>query len=609
MQIDDPEFLEQAGELIEFYRQHPGIAAADLLGIDLNDIQKVVLRSMWFSNYVMAIMCRGAGKTFINAVFACLKCLLYPGHRVGLLAPTFRQSKMMFDECDKIWKSSPVLQAATTRRPTYGSDNCYIDFKAVGSKPGSRIQAIPLGDGTKIRGSRFYSIICDEFPHIPEDIFNMVIRPMAATVASPMENVRRLEKQQELLDAGILSEDDLEDEKVGNQIIITSSGYFTFNHMYILYCVYRDEMFDGNEKFAVFRVPYTMLPKGFLDEENVETAKKQMSSLEFRMEYEAAFIPDTDGFYKASLIEACKSKDYSTQVAGDPGKTYCLGIDPARTEDSFAICIAEMDKPAKVVHALELQKKPFPDMADLIEDLCTAFNVEHIYMDSQGGGHAIKDILAQNPRGKSSGPILDIEDEIHVTRSGRHILTLCKFGTDFISDSNFSCLRLLEHHELLFPTPPRDNQPTPAEEDAFLTITAMQQQMQTIVITETPTGKIHFDVPKGGGHGKEKKDLYTAFMLAGRCIYDVLWSEEMPESILHHGGVIKSREGPVLPAGFGGQAFEHDPGIPQVLQDKLEMAADPEAYRDKMLRQIGTKRTILTSPVAVLKPRPKKPKR
>ena len=230
-------------------------------------------------------------------------------------------------------------------------------------------------------------------------------------------------------------------------------------------------------------------------------------------------------------------------------------------------------------------------------------------MDSQGGGHAIKDILAQNPRGKSSGPILDIEDEIHVTRSGRHILTLCKFGTDFISDSNFSCLRLLEHHELLFPTPPRDNQPTPAEEDAFLTITAMQQQMQTIVITETPTGKIHFDVPKGGGHGKEKKDLYTAFMLAGRCIYDVLWSEEMPESILHHGGVIKSREGPVLPAGFGGQAFEHDPGIPQVLQDKLEMAADPEAYRDKMLRQIGTKRTILTSPVAVLKPRPKKPKR
>ncbi|MCG8408414.1 MAG: hypothetical protein MI923_24700, partial [Phycisphaerales bacterium] len=172
LQKDDPEFLQSAGKLISFYREYPEIAAEDLLGIKLSNIQKVVLRSMWFKNYVMAIMCRGAGKTFLLAVVACLKGMLYPGHRIGLLAPTFRQSKLIFDECNRLWQRSTIFQAATERKPTQQSDNCYIRFKSVAGQPGSLIQAIPLGDGTKIRGSRFFTIVADEFPHIPEEIFN-----------------------------------------------------------------------------------------------------------------------------------------------------------------------------------------------------------------------------------------------------------------------------------------------------------------------------------------------------------------------------------------------------------------------------------------------------
>jgi hypothetical protein len=607
LQTEDPNFSLISNKLVKFYRDYPEIAAADLLGVDLSEIQKVVLRSMWFRNYVMSIMCRGSGKTFLNAVLACLKGMLYPGYRVGLIAPTFRQSKMMFDECDRIWQSSPIFQAATERKPTAASDNCYIRFKATGGKAGSIIQAIPLGDGSKIRGSRFFTIICDEFPHIPEEIFNMVIRPMAATVAAPMENVRRIRREKDLLEKGMISEDEIE-EKAANQIIITSSGYFTFNHMYKLYQVYKEEMLNNNEKYAVFRVPYKLLPEGFLDQENVESARKQMSNLEFRMEYEAAFIPDTDGFYKASLIESCKSREYTPQVVGDLGKSYCLGIDPARSEDSFAICVAELGKPAKIVHAIELQKEPFPKMAALIENLCISFNVVSIYMDAGGGGLAIKDILAENKMQHPAGPLLDPEDEVHQIKAGRHILKMCNFGTDFISDSNFAALRLLEHRDLLFPSPPkRDEIELALVEDAsYLTITQMQQQMQTIVITETPTGKIHFDVPKGGGHGKEKKDLYTAFMLVARCIYDHLWSEDLPESILHQGGLIKPREPNQF---FGKRGFiSSENPIPQALQDKLDIAEDPEAFKQRMFQNMRNKRTLISSPTAVLTPKPKKNK-
>jgi len=611
MQIDEPEFLSQSQQLIDFYREYPEIAAEDLLNIKLADIQKVVLRAMWNKNYVMSIMCRGSGKTFLNGVFACLKCMLYPGHRVGLLAPTFRQSKFMFDECDRLWKRSPIFQNATIKKPTHQSDNCYIEFKSVAGRPGSKIQAVPLGDGTKIRGSRFFSIICDEFPHIPEEIFNMVIRPMAATVADPMENVERLQRERELLEAGLIAEDDLDGKRAANQILITSSGYFTFNHMYDLYTVYKKEMFSGNDKYAVFRIPYELLPEGFLDDDNITSARKEMSSLEFSMEYEAAFIPDTDGFYKASLLESCKDKDYAPQVAGTSGKSYILGVDPARSEDSFAIVIVEISNPARVVHALEYQKETFPKMAAVLEDLCMAFNVQSIYMDAGGGGMAIKDILAENHRGLPGGPILDAEDEAHQQKTGRHVLTMCNFGTEFISDSNFAALRLLERREILFPAPPKADEPRAADEESWTTITRMLQQMQTIIISETPTGKIHFDVPKGAGHGLQKKDLYTAFMLAARGIYDFLWAESIPDSEIHHAGVItprKVRSAPGLATGYQ-RIQEMQDTIPEAMQDKLDMLRDPDEYKKKMLdRATGRTRRVLTSPAAVLTPKPK-PKR
>lgn len=605
--LDNPQFMDQAFSLIQFYRENPELAAYDLLSVDLSPVQQIILRDMWFKNYLIAIMGRGSGKTFLLAVLACLKALLYPGHRVGLLAPTFRQSKMIFDECDKLWQRSAILQAATEKQPTIASDNCYMRFKAYGGRNASIVQGIPLGDGTKIRGSRFYTIVCDEFPHIPSDIFNMVIRPMGATASNPMERVRHLERQKQLLEKGLVSEEDLEREKQSsNQIIITSSGYFTFNHMYPLYCAYKKEMLAGNSKYAAFRVPYNFLPEGFLDMENIESSRRQMSSLEFRMEYGAEFIPDTEAFYKASLLDICSRTNFQPQVVGSPEKKYCLGIDPARSEDSFAIAVAELDRPAKLVHALEYQKVPFPEMAAIVERLCVDFNVESIYIDSQGGGWAIKDILAENRSGDARGPILDPEDEVHQLKSGRHILKMCNPSVDFIAQSNFFALALLEHRNLLFPSVPTGEQPSALQDEAWQVIQKMKGQMQAIEHTETPTGKQHFDVPKGEGHGKQKKDLYSAFMLVARAVYDSLWAEQMPESILHHGGLMNVRDGssanlPGDPA-LGKSAFS----VPQALRDKLEIARDPEGFKRRMLQDGMSKRTNLYSPAAVLKPKPKK---
>jgi hypothetical protein len=241
-------------------------------------------------------------------------------------------------------------------------------------------------------------------------------------------------------------------------------------------------------------------------------------------------------------------------------------------------------------------------MASVIEDLCRLFKVVGIYMDAGGGGLPIKDILAENRQNHPDGPLLDLNDEVYHAKHGRKILTMCNFSTSFIEDSNNMALNLLEQGQLNFPTPPRDYEPSPLQEESFLTITRMQQQMQTIEISETKTGKLHFDVPKGEGHGRQKKDLYTSFMLAARCIYDMLWSEGLPDSILHHGGKAIPRQSRGIIT--GGQIGEDHGGVPQVLRDKLDMLQNPAGYRDRLLanRVDGRRRRVLSSPAAVLQP-------
>jgi len=225
------DLLEQGKDLISFYINNPCIAAFDLLGVDLAPIQRIIFEDMWFKNYVIVVASRGLGKTFLLGLLSTLSCMLKPGFRVGLISPVFRQSKLIFAEVEKMYTQSFILREACEKRPIRGTDSCYLRFKSISGMTPSYIEALPLGDGSKIRGSRFYLIVIDELAQIPDQTLDMVIRPMGATSLAPMERVRRIEQQNKLISLGLADIDDFEEETV-NKMIMTSSGYYKFNHMW-----------------------------------------------------------------------------------------------------------------------------------------------------------------------------------------------------------------------------------------------------------------------------------------------------------------------------------------------------------------------------------------
>lgn len=541
MAVKKKDLFENGKWLINYYRKNPSIAAFDLLRVDLNVPQRRMLEDMWFKNQILITAGRGTGKSFVCAVFACLYALLYPGQKIGLLGPSFRQAKVVFSEIDRIYYKAPILQEACITKPIKASDKCYLQFKQSGTSAASVIEAIPIGDGQKIRGARYYVIIADEFAQIPVETFNAVIAPMAATTASPMERVRRIQRQRMLEAKGLAVESY---DEISNKMIMISSGYYQFNHMYSRIKAFQDFIDKGTKKYAVHNIPYHCMEEGFLDQDALENAKATMTRDQFRMEYGAEWISDSSGIFKASLIEDCRARaDHTVRLKGKPGAEYVLGIDPARTKDAFAICVIELGLPNRLVAAYEIFQLDFPKMAKTIVDLCEEFNVRGINIDAGGGGLAIKDLLAEEERFHDKR-ILDADDENNFHQEGRKILHMINFNSKWISEANYNTLNLMEKGSLTIPKPPQifpGIENLDSHEELYDVVKKLVDQTMSIEVTETRAGVTHFDLPEGlgGGHGKQKKDLYTSFILAGKLAYDLQIPME-DNNILLHAGIVES---------------------------------------------------------------------
>lgn len=538
--------LKRGLGMLDFYLMNPVIAAYDLLRVDLAPIQRIVLKDMWFKNFVIEVAGRGLGKTFLLAVNAVLHALLYPGYRVGLIGPSFRQSKLIFAEVEKLYNRSALFRSACEKRPVRGSDTCYVKFKSTKNTNGSFIEALPLGiDGSKIRGSRFYLVQIDELAQVPSGIIDMVLRPMAAVVLEPMKRVRELERQQALIDQGLASAKDFEHNK-SNKMIMTSSGFFKFNHMWNrMKSYWRAIELEGERetRYAVRQIPYQLSPPGFLDDENIREAKRTMSSIEFMMEYEAMMISDSDGFFKASLLESCTmNSDFTVQLVGQSGKKYVMGVDP--NQGGSALCgivLIELEQPNKIIYVNGLKNQSSPGITKSVQRLVDQFNIIRIFMDSQGGGKPVRDLLEEGYN--DHAPILEIDSKAPHGIKGKRILQLVNPGSQWISDANFDTLSMLENHDVQFPTVPMSG--AIVEEKLYEYIKLLKSQMLNIIVTQTARGTRHFDTPKKG----QNKDLYSAFVLACWGIKELVRETEIEDVVLHSSGLVRLRNGG---AGFNG---------------------------------------------------------
>lgn len=569
---------EKRIELINIYRNNPAAAARDLLGVDLAPHQRVMLKSMWDCNNVIVILTRGAGKTWCDAVFAVLRALLYPGEKVGIFSSSYRQAKFVFDEISKLYDISPVLRDSCEKKPTKMIDMCYLQFKSTGNKPGSVIHALPLGDGSTIRGARYFTIIGDEAAQIPREVLDVVVRGMMATSKNPMEQVKAMEEQKKLLAEGKI---DKIKKLHNNKIVLSSTAYYQYNHLWQRVKGYIDIIMEKAEKAAKMRkaglpvppdlevelrghdlnnqIPFNIMkdenraliafncedmPDGFMNTESLEEAKREMPRYQYLMEYFGYFPPDSEGFFPMSLLDKSrKHGDFTCEFSFDHNKDKdwitIMGCDPARSGDNFAISIFKVNiktEKIRLIRVLTYSKMTFPFMHLEIRRLRKLYDVSEIAIDSGGGGQTIRDLLA-DPKICPPGDdiILQRDFDEHRFKHGKRILRLVEFSRyEWLSDANNNLLLGLQNGMLQIAGEKgslknaSDFDETPDEEAARREIDKTIEEMQNIIVTRTQTGRMHWDTPQK----HQRKDRYSSVLIGYDQAYSYLDNINKPQSLV-----------------------------------------------------------------------------
>ena len=462
--------------------------------------QSVMLHMMWHKKFPMVLACRGAGKTFMLAVYCLLKCLLVPGTKVVIVSGGFRQAKFTFQYIDTLVKASPIIQEAIRKfHPgnefgvKFATDRVYLKVGA-----NTEITGIPVGDGSKVRGMRATTLVCDEVASIDDVVFDTAIGPFLSVKADPAEAVitqNFITRLKELgANPGVVKLIEEARRSDGNQLVLSGTATYQFSHFFRRYEAYNifassggdplkikeglrrqsrdgtinvtDEMLERwgkvYKEYAVFRLPYHGMPDGFLDSDIVANHKAIMDPVIFGHEYECKFSKDTNGFFPRSIIDAASPgagspDEFHFELYGEPGYQYVMGLDPARWNDNFGLVILKLvGTVAQVVYNDSWNKAEYGKSIKRIREAMRRFpGITYIACDKGGGGDTIQEMFADAryvDADKGDVPIIEIDPETeHKAIPGaRRILEMVNFHT-WTAPANHAMKRDFIMKNLIFP--------------------------------------------------------------------------------------------------------------------------------------------------------------
>ena len=333
------------------------------------------------------------------------------------------------------------------------------------------------------------------------------------------------------------------------------------------------EIFNGDDppedfdwtQYSVIRMPYELLPKGFMDADQVARSKATVHTGIYQMEYGACFTRDSQGFFKRSLVESCVVSDensildksgnpikFEAVLMGKKDRQYVFGVDPASEVDNFSIVILELhpdhrrivhcwtttrsDHKEKVKRGLSSETDFYAYCARKIRDLMKLFPCVHIAMDAQGGGVAVMESLHDKDKIKEGEvaiwPVID-DNKAKDTdgERGLHILEMCQFAKyEWLSQSNHGMRKDFEDKVLLFPffdtislsiSEHQDNikgRSFDTLEECVLDIEELKDELSMIQMTQTSNGRDRWDTPEvvvgTGKKTKMRKDRYSSLLMA-----------------------------------------------------------------------------------------------
>lgn len=290
-QDKEKKIMDAVARSCSYYRANPHRFAEDCLNVKLKWFQKILLWAMMQYNYFCFIGARGIAKTFLTAVFAVIRCILYPGTKVIVVSGTLKQAnEVLLKIQDELMPKSAFLRREIIKCSINAQDSEILFAN------GSWIRTRPSTDNA--RGCRANLLICDEFRMISEKIVDLVLRKFLTSPRHP----------------GYLDKPEYAHLVERNKEIYMSSAYFKSSWAYKKVQSYVLNFLAGKSYF-VCGLPYQLsIREGLLSREQIEDemSESNFNQILFDMEMGCMwFGDDGDNLFKYEEINHCRKIEHA----------------------------------------------------------------------------------------------------------------------------------------------------------------------------------------------------------------------------------------------------------------------------------------------------------
>ncbi|MGE6627793.1 terminase large subunit domain-containing protein [Bacillus pumilus] len=398
-QSSDSHMRQQIKKWTTFYRLNTHRFVEHYFGIDLFLFQKILLYFMNINTYFMLVAARGLSKSFMIAIFACARCVLYPNTKVVIASGVKKQAKLIITEkIEKELMQYPNL-SREIKQIRSSSNEAMVVFHN-----GSTIEAVTSNENS--RGYRGNILILEEFRMIDENVLKTVLKPFLNVYRQPP--YLKKEKYRHL------TEENIE--------VYISSAHYTSNWMWKSMQAARDAMLKGRDTM-IFSLDYlTSIYHGLLSKERIDKDRESsdFDEISFTMEYENLMYGQNSNalykldditknrtlkkpFYPISNIEYSTQKQKRKEKLKD-GEIRILSVDVAlmggdANDNTVITCMRLLpngDKYQRKVPYIEtLEGNHTEDQAIRIKQLFEDFQASYVALDTHGNGMSVYDALAK----------------------------------------------------------------------------------------------------------------------------------------------------------------------------------------------------------------------
>ena len=433
--LSNPKNMDHFYRWNTFFRRNFHRCAIDYLGLSLYEFQALTLYEMGINNMIVIIAARAASKSFMIALYACIRCILYPNTKILLSSATKGQSELIVTDKiqGELMSWSPMLAREIESIRT-NQNKTIVKFRNQ-----SKITVVVANDNA--RGNRSNVICREECRQILKSIDDSALSPCQILRQAPY-----------MLKEPYKDMPELKEEAV--DIYITSSWFDGHWMWTIADNAYKDMCANKPSCLLAFDES-VILKHNIKSLEQLRNEKKKQDPITWQLEFENTRIKENTSayftyamlqqnqkklqlFFPRTLLDFKSNKKNLYDIPKQTGEIRLISVDmafvsKAGNDNSIFTCMRLLPETISYNIGEDNEKKvssgfrrivPYIEgcpggdgvrQARRIRQLYEDFSADYIVLDTRNGGIIVYDLLANimydEERGVEYSPLSCMNDE------------------------------------------------------------------------------------------------------------------------------------------------------------------------------------------------------